>query len=85
MPGIFDPEAHLLRLQRHGDGGLKDLFLRCRRWLKPQGIFVLEPQSWKAYKKVGGVLDRCFGLAELEWESGDRGFSFSSSFFPSDS
>ena len=37
---------------RHGDQGLQALFLRIRRWLRPTGVFILEPQPWKAYKKA---------------------------------
>eukprot|EP00434_Breviolum_minutum_P012445 symbB.v1.2.010964.t1/scaffold727.1/size198231/9 len=37
---------------QHGDQGLQALFLRIRRWLRPTGVFILEPQPWKAYKKV---------------------------------
>ncbi|XP_070582957.1 7SK snRNA methylphosphate capping enzyme [Erythrolamprus reginae] len=34
-----------------GDEGLKRLFKRAHRHLRPGGIFVLEPQAWSSYKK----------------------------------
>eukprot|EP00438_Fugacium_kawagutii_P006657 Skav225696 [mRNA] locus=scaffold1817:134198:134413:+ [translate_table: standard] len=37
---------------RTGDRGLKRLFTQIRRWLAPGGVFILEPQPWKAYKKA---------------------------------
>ena len=45
-------ESFLVSRGRHGDEGLKQLFRRCKRWLCPGGVLVLEPQPWKAYKKA---------------------------------
>ncbi|XP_013929880.1 PREDICTED: 7SK snRNA methylphosphate capping enzyme [Thamnophis sirtalis] len=34
-----------------GDEGLKRLFRRAYRHLRPGGVFILEPQAWSSYKK----------------------------------
>ena len=34
-----------------GDTGIKALFLKVYESLSPGGLFVLEPQPWKSYKK----------------------------------
>lgn len=35
----------------HGDVGIKNLFKRFMKRLRPGGLLVLEPQEWKSYKK----------------------------------
>mmetsp|Transcript_32638 Transcript_32638/g.70059 ORF Transcript_32638/g.70059 Transcript_32638/m.70059 type:complete len:375 (-) Transcript_32638:172-1296(-) len=35
----------------HGDKGIRKLFRRVFRKLNPGGLFVLEPQEWRSYKK----------------------------------
>jgi len=35
----------------HGDVGIRNLFRRCLKRLKPGGFLVLEPQDWKSYLK----------------------------------
>merc|ERR1711871_129453 len=35
----------------HGDVGIRNLFRRCLKRLKPGGCMVLEPQDWKSYQK----------------------------------
>jgi 7SK snRNA methylphosphate capping enzyme len=35
----------------HGDAGIRNLFRRFLKRLKPGGILALEPQDWKSYKK----------------------------------
>lgn len=35
----------------YGDPGVRNLFRRCLKRLKPGGILVLEPQEWQSYKK----------------------------------
>lgn len=34
-----------------GDEGIKTLFRKIFKSLKKGGIFILEPQNWKSYKK----------------------------------
>jgi len=34
-----------------GDRGIRNLFKRCVKRLRPGGLFVLEPQDWLSYKK----------------------------------
>eukprot|EP00927_Polykrikos_kofoidii_P043741 TRINITY_DN37831_c0_g1_i1.p1 TRINITY_DN37831_c0_g1~~TRINITY_DN37831_c0_g1_i1.p1 ORF type:complete len:322 (-),score=37.17 TRINITY_DN37831_c0_g1_i1:105-1070(-) len=53
-----------LHLQ-YGDEGIREQFKRCFRWLRPGGLFVLEPQPWKAYKKVADA----HADAEKIWRS----------------
>jgi len=35
----------------HGDTGIRNLFKRCMKRLKHDGVLVLEPQEWSSYKK----------------------------------
>eukprot|EP00750_Incisomonas_marina_P012990 INCI17196.1.p2 GENE.INCI17196.1~~INCI17196.1.p2 ORF type:complete len:251 (+),score=36.67 INCI17196.1:816-1568(+) len=35
----------------HGDSGVRNLFRKVQRALKPGGLFLLEPQPWRSYKK----------------------------------
>jgi len=35
----------------HGDAGIRSLFKRCLKRLRPGGYFVLEPQEWSSYRK----------------------------------
>jgi len=35
----------------HGDTGIRNLFKRCMKRLRPGGLFILEPQDWLSYKK----------------------------------
>ncbi|CAE7866296.1 CYP65 [Symbiodinium microadriaticum] len=54
---------------QHGDEGLKQLFRRCKRWLCPGGVLVLEPQPWKAYKKVADAhadVEKIWGEIQLK-------------------
>jgi len=54
---------------QHGDEGLKQLFRRCKRWLCPGGVLVLEPQPWKAYKKVADAhadVEKTWGEIQLK-------------------
>jgi len=39
----------------HGDWGIRRLFKRCVKRLKPGGTLVLEPQEWHSYRKKRGV------------------------------
>lgn len=50
---------------QNGDQGLKELFTQIRYWLRPNGIFILEPQPWKAYKKVADASEE----AEATWRT----------------
>merc|ERR1712232_1227755 len=34
----------------HGDFGVEELFRRCRKCLRPGGLFILEPQEWGSYQ-----------------------------------
>jgi len=38
-----------------GDEGIKKLFKKVYDNLKPGGLFVVEPQLWKSYKKKSGL------------------------------
>jgi len=35
----------------HGDDGIRRLFQKIFSALRPGGIFLLEPQPWRSYKK----------------------------------
>eukprot|EP00929_Paragymnodinium_shiwhaense_P079463 TRINITY_DN41364_c0_g1_i2.p1 TRINITY_DN41364_c0_g1~~TRINITY_DN41364_c0_g1_i2.p1 ORF type:complete len:318 (+),score=42.75 TRINITY_DN41364_c0_g1_i2:70-1023(+) len=35
----------------YGDAGIRNLFRRCWKRLRPGGFFILEPQDWASYKK----------------------------------
>ncbi|KAL7646824.1 UNVERIFIED_CONTAM: hypothetical protein RMT77_002080 [Armadillidium vulgare] len=43
-----------------GDSGLKRFFKRIFRNLKPGGIFILEPQSWRSYTKKRKLTNEIF-------------------------
>jgi len=35
----------------HGDTGIRKMFKRCLKRLRPGGFLILEPQEWESYKK----------------------------------
>ncbi|KAM6907497.1 7SK snRNA methylphosphate capping enzyme-like [Xenentodon cancila] len=54
-----------------GDGGLKRLFKRVFRHLRPGGVFILEPQPWESYirrKKLTENINRNFKSIRLKPE-----------------
>src|SRR5690242_11554952 len=42
----------------HGDEGLQILFKRVHEYLTPGGIFILEPQLWRSYRKRRHLTER---------------------------
>ena len=50
----------------HGDEGIATFFRKVYAALRPGGIFILEPQPWKSYKKKQNLTTGTFVYANAK-------------------